>query len=72
RSWASLLTESKLNDKLGTCRTEDKGRDEVGKVMPNPRARDLDPFANVIIELDEMGCNEENKLGLPVMWSVAL
>ena len=48
----SWLTESKLNDKLGKCKTDDKGSKGVGVMVPDPRTEDGDPSAKVTVEVE--------------------
>ena len=43
----SLLTESKLNEKLGKLNTEDKESEGIGLTVPEPRIRELEPSAKV-------------------------
>ena len=43
----SLLTKSKLNEKLGKLNTEDKESEGIGLTVPEPRTRELEPSAKV-------------------------
>ena len=49
-----MLTNTKLKEKLGKLKTDDKGIG-VGKMVPKPRTRDCDPSAKVIVEGE--GCD---------------
>ena len=43
----SLLTESKLKEKLGKLNTEDKGSDGVGFTVPEPITQEVEPSTKV-------------------------
>ena len=45
--------------------------DGVGLIVPDPIAQDVEPSAKVTGEADVWDWKLENKLELPVMWSVA-
>jgi hypothetical protein len=51
-AWVSVLTEIKLKDNWGKCRTDDRGIKGVGIIMPDPRTQDVHPFAKVTLEVD--------------------
>ena len=46
---------------------DDKGRDGVGKIVPDPITHDCDPSARVIEEVEGCDRKVENRLELPVM-----
>lgn len=48
----SWLTEIRLKDNLGKCRTDDKGSKGVGVIVPDPKMEDGDPSAKVTVEGD--------------------
>lgn len=50
-----LLTKSKLVEKLGTQRTEDKEREEEQWMEPLPEIEDKEPSATRTLSLPEQG-----------------
>ena len=50
RARVSLLTDTKLKEKLGKLKTDDRGIEGVGKMVPEPRTQDCDPSAKVTVE----------------------
>ena len=44
-----MLTNIKLKEKLGKLKTNGKGIEGVGKMVPEPRTQDCDPFAKVTV-----------------------
>lgn len=67
----SVLTEIKINDNWGKCRTDDKGIKGVRVIVPDLRTQDVDPSAKVTLEVDVFDWKVEKRLELPVTWSVA-
>ena len=51
----NLLTNIKLKEKLVKPKTDDKGRDEVGKIVLDLRTHDYDPSTKVTVEVE--GCD---------------
>jgi hypothetical protein len=47
-----VLTEIKLKDNQGKCRTNDRGIKGVGVIVSDPRTQDVDPSAKVTLEVD--------------------
>ncbi len=45
----SLLLESKLKEKLGRHKTDDKDMDVVGFIIPEPITHEVDPSAKVTV-----------------------
>lgn len=50
--WVSVLTEIKLKDNWGKCRTDDRGIKGVRIIMPDPRTQDAGPYVKVTLEVD--------------------
>ncbi len=46
----SLLTESKLKEKLGRHKTDDKYMDDVGFIVSEPMTHEVDPLSKVTVE----------------------
>jgi hypothetical protein len=63
----SWLTEIKLKDKLGKCKTDDRGSRGVGVIVPDPRTRDGDPSAKVTVEVEAYDLKVEKRPELPVI-----
>ena len=66
-----MLTYTKLKEKLGKLKTDDRGIKGVGKMVREQRTQDCDPSAKVTVEGEDCDCKVENRLELPVMLSVA-
>ena len=62
-----MLQDIKLKENFGKLTIDDRGIDEVGKTVPDPRTHDCDPSSKVIVEVECCDCKVENRLELPVM-----
>ena len=50
----NLFTDIKLKEKFGKFKTNVKGIDGVGIIVPDPRTHECDPSARVIVEGEDV------------------
>ena len=48
----NYVTDIKLKEKLGKLKTDNKGRDGMGKIVSDPRTHDCDSFTRVTVEVE--------------------
>lgn len=61
----------RLKENWGKLKTEVKGSNGVGLIVPYPKTEDVDPSAKVTVKEEIFVWKVVNRLELPVIWFVA-